>query len=156
MDKNLHNKVLDSLNRAILKELCENARVSNTEIGRRVGLSAPAVADRIGKMEEHGIILGSSVLLDFDKLGLTIRAFVSFTAAGMKHDAMVKLFDSIPGVNEWYAVTGNTTMLLKIIVATSQQLEAVIGKLMDHGETSTSLILSGHKKMDMLAQIPAR
>ncbi|MBC7873205.1 MAG: Lrp/AsnC family transcriptional regulator, partial [Ferruginibacter sp.] len=135
------------------KELCNNARISNTEIGRRVGLSSPAVADRIQKMEEHGIITGSSIAIDFDHIGLTIQAFISFKAAALRHDVMVKLFDSMPEVIEWYAVTGEASMLLKVAVATSKELEAVIEKLMEYGETSTSLILSGDKKPRILKRI---
>ena len=78
MFKNVNNKALDDLNCSILKELGENARISTTEIGRRVGLSAPAVADRIQKLEEQGYIKGYNTSIDFDKIGLTIQAFISF------------------------------------------------------------------------------
>jgi Lrp/AsnC family transcriptional regulator, leucine-responsive regulatory protein len=146
MDKKLNNKGLDELNLAILQELLANARISNTEIGRRVGLSAPAVADRILKMEEAGVIQGSSIALDLDHIGLTIRAFISFKANNMTHIAMVNLFDSMPEIIEWHSVTGTASMLLKVAVATSKELEAVVEKLFLHGETTTSLILSGNIK----------
>ena len=146
MDKKLNSKALDELNLAILQELLTNARISNTEIGRRVGLSAPAVADRIQKMEEAGIIQGSSITLDLDHIGLTIRAFISFKANNMTHIAMVNLFDSMPEIIEWHSVTGTASMLLKVAVATSKELEAVVEKLFLHGETTTSLILSGNIK----------
>jgi Lrp/AsnC family leucine-responsive transcriptional regulator len=156
MRKTPDNKSLDELNWNILQELSENARISNAEFGRRIGLSSPAVAERIQKMEEQGIITGSSMLLDFDTIGFTIRAFINFTAGTMKHDAMVKLFDSIPGIIEWHAVTGNVTMVLKVAVATSRELEDIVGKLMEHGETSTSLILSASKKIRVLERIQNR
>jgi Lrp/AsnC family transcriptional regulator, leucine-responsive regulatory protein len=146
MDKKFNNKILDDLNLNILQELLGNARISNTEIGRRVGLSAPAVADRILKMEEAGIIQGSSITLDLDHIGLTIRAFISFKANNMTHIAMVNLFDSMPEIIEWHSVKGNASMLLKCAVATSKELEAVVEKLFLHGETTTSLILSGNIK----------
>jgi Lrp/AsnC family leucine-responsive transcriptional regulator len=146
MDKKLNNKGLDELSLSILQELLANARISNTEIGRRVGLSAPAVADRIQKMEDAGIILGSSVTLDLDHIGLTIRAFISFKARNMTHIAMVNLFDGMPEIIEWHSVTGTASMLLKVAVATSKELEAVVEKLFLHGETTTSLILSGNIK----------
>jgi len=78
MSKNDNHKVIDDLNWSILEELQKNARLSTTEIGRRVGLSAPAVADRIGKMERTWHHKGYHTLLDFDKLDLTIRAFILF------------------------------------------------------------------------------
>jgi Lrp/AsnC family leucine-responsive transcriptional regulator len=150
MDKKLNNKVLDDLNLSILQELLANARISNTEIGRRVGLSAPAVADRILKMEEAGIIKGSSVLLDLDQLGLTIRAFISFKANNMTFKSMVDLFNSMPQIIEWHSVTGTASMLLKVAVATSRELELVVEKLYLHGETTTSLILTDNIKPVLL------
>ena len=153
MNRITNTKPLDGLNLAILDELCENARISNTEIGRRVGLSAPAVADRIEKMEEQGVIKGSSLLLDMDKLGLTIQAFISFKAATLRHAGLMKLFDSMPELTEWYSVTGNASMILKIAVATSYELELVIQKLQEHGETSTSLILTGEKISSALKRV---
>ena len=146
MNKNLNNKVLDDLNLNILKELCENARVSNTEIGRRVGLSSPAVAERIQKLEEQGIITGSTITLDFDSIGLVIQAFITFKAETIKHEAMVQLFNSMPEIIEWYSITGNASMLLKVVVSSSKELEAIVEKLFVYGETSTSLILSCNRK----------
>ena len=153
MNKTSNQKAPDSLGLAILDELNDNARISNTEIGRRVGLSAPAVADRILKMEEQGVIRGYSLLTDLDKLGLTIQAFVSFKAVSLKHAGFIKLFDTMPEITEWYSVTGNASMILKIAVATSYELELVIQKLQEHGETSTSLILTGEKRSAALKRV---
>src|SRR5690349_6888357 len=85
MSKNGNHKAIDDLNWGILEELQKNARLSTTEIGRRVGLSAPAVADRIEKMEEAGIIQGYFTQIDLDKLDLTIRAFILFKNNSLKH-----------------------------------------------------------------------
>lgn len=153
MNKTSNHKAPDSLSLAILNELNDNARISNTEIGRRVGLSAPAVADRILKMEEQGVIRGYSLLPDLDKLGLTIQAFINFKATTLRHAGLMKLFDSIPELTEWYSVTGHASMILKIAVATSYELELVIQKLQEHGETSTSLILTGEKRSSALKRV---
>src|SRR5215467_8173451 len=107
MSKNGNHKVIDDLNWSILEELQKNAKLSTTEIGRRVGLSAPAVADRIEKMEESGIIQGYHTQLDFDRLDLTIRAFILFRNSNLKHLEMIKLINSIPEVIEWHTITGN-------------------------------------------------
>ena len=88
MLKKITNKVLDDLNRSILKELCQDARISTTEIGRRVGLSAPAVADRIQKMEKQGFIKGYRTIVDFDKVGLTIKALITFKAITLTHSEL--------------------------------------------------------------------
>jgi Lrp/AsnC family transcriptional regulator, leucine-responsive regulatory protein len=133
---------LDKLSWKILKELCANARVTNAEIGRRVGLSSPAVADRILKMEEQGFIKGHHTVVDYDKVGLTIQAFITFKATTVKHHEMLKIVDAIPEVMEWQAITGNACMLLKVAAYSGKELESVIAYLGEFGETSTSLILS--------------
>jgi Lrp/AsnC family leucine-responsive transcriptional regulator len=142
MDASLKTKTLDKLSQRILKELCADARISNAEIGRRVGLSSPAVAERIQKMAEQGIIRGHHTVVDFDKLGLSIRALINFKSLSLKHDAMLKMVESIPEVVEWHTITGTACMVLKVAAYSSKELEAVIVHLGKFGETSTSLILS--------------
>ncbi|MFN0037518.1 MAG: Lrp/AsnC family transcriptional regulator [Saprospiraceae bacterium] len=146
MEKNGNPKPLDSLDRGILDLLRKNARTTNADIGREVGLSAPAVAERIRKMEEHGVIKNYTAILDFDKIGLSIQAYVTFKATAIKHPAMIKLFESLPEVTEWNAITGNVCAMLKVAVSTGKELEALLEKLAEHGETMTSLILSGGQK----------
>lgn len=141
MTKTEHAKPLDDLNWGILEELQQNARISTAEIGRRVGLSAPAVADRIQKMEELGIIKGYQTTLDYDKLGLTVRAFIFFKAKTLKHTELIKLIETIAEVIEWHTVTGFYSILLKIAAPSSERLAAVIEHLEEYGETNTSLIL---------------
>jgi Lrp/AsnC family transcriptional regulator, leucine-responsive regulatory protein len=138
--------MLDSLSQNILRELCENARISNTEIGKRVGLSAPAVAERIRKMEEQGIIKGYHANLDFDKIGLPMQAYITFKSSGIRHPDMIKLFESLPEVVEWNAITGSACAMLKAALPTAKALENLLEKLGEHGETSTSVILSGGQK----------
>jgi Lrp/AsnC family transcriptional regulator, leucine-responsive regulatory protein len=146
MEKNGNHKPLDSLDRAILDMLRKNARTTNADIGREVGLSAPAVAERIRKMEEHGVIKNYTAILDFDKIGLSIQAYVTFKATAIKHPAMLRLFESLPEVVEWHAITGNTCAILKVAVPTGRDLETLLEKLAEHGETMTSLILSGGRR----------
>jgi len=155
MHKSLNNKVLDDLNRHILEELQKDARLSTVEIGRRIGLSAPAVADRIQKLEDQGFIKGYQTVLDMDKLGLTIRAFISYkVTAPIKHNEMISLVESIPEVVEWHTITGNYAILLKVAVSSSERLASLIIELEEYGETNTSLILAQKSRskniMDLL------
>jgi Lrp/AsnC family leucine-responsive transcriptional regulator len=153
MSKSLNNKALDDLNWNILKELSENARISSAEIGRRVGLSAPAVAERIQKLEEHGYIKGYNTNIDYDKIGLTIQAFVNFKSAKLNHKEKVKMIEDFPEVVEWHSVTGNTSMILKVVTSNSRQLEEVIERLMEFGETTTSLILSARTDLKFFRNV---
>jgi Lrp/AsnC family transcriptional regulator, leucine-responsive regulatory protein len=141
MHKSLNNKVLDDLNWHILEELQKNGRLPAVEIGRRVGLSAPAVADRIQKLEELGYIRGYRTVLDLDKLDLTIRAFIMYKPVSFKHAELIRFVESIPEVIEWFTITGNYAILLKVATSSSSRLAALIEQLEDTGETNTSLIL---------------
>jgi Lrp/AsnC family transcriptional regulator, leucine-responsive regulatory protein len=146
MNKYSLHKVMDDLNRNILQQLQMNARLSTAEIGRRVSLSAPAVAERIEKMESAGIIKGYHTSLDCDKLDLTIRAFIQFTTTTLKRAELMTLIESIPEVIEWHTITGNYCIVMKVVAATSERLAQIIEQFEQSGETNTSLILmSGHK-----------
>lgn len=153
MYKNINKRALDDLNWSILKELCNNARISNTEIGRRVGLSAPAVAERISRMEELGFIRGHHTALDFDKIGLTIKAFITVSAKSIRHAEMVAIVEALPEVIEWYTITGNAYIMVKVVAPSSKELENVIERLQEVGETSTSLILSTGDESENLMKI---
>ena len=150
MSKNGNHKIIDDLNWSILEELQKNARLATTEIGRRVGLSAPAVADRIEKMEELGIIKGYHTLLDFDKLDLTIRSFILFKTNNLKYTELIKLVESVPEIIEWYAITGSYAILLEIATNTSERLTNIIEQLEEYGETNTSLILAKSSKSSFI------
>ena len=154
MSKSLNNKVLDDLNWHILEELQTDGRMPAVEIGRRVGLSAPAVADRIQKLEDLGYIKGYQTLLDLDKLGLTIRAMISYKNTRLKHSELIQLIGSIPEVLEWYTVTGNYSVLLKLATSSSQRLAALIVKLEEFGETNTSLILEQNQDRKIVSCPP--
>jgi Lrp/AsnC family leucine-responsive transcriptional regulator len=156
MYKNVTNKTLDDLNWSILKELSADARISTSEIGRRVGLSAPAVAERIQKLEKGGFIKGYRTVLDFTKIGLTIQAFITFKAFSLKHSESIKMMDTMPEVTEWHAITGNFCMIIKVAVASSNELEAFIKRLQEYGETTTSLILSESKDSKVLKKLVSR
>lgn len=149
MLKTLNNKAIDGLNLSILRELCSNSRTTAAEIGRRVGLTAPAIAERINKLEEAGYIKGYYAMLDFDKIGLNIQAFISFKCVN-RHQDITKLIPTIPEIMEWYTVTGNTSMLLKVITHSREQLAKVIAYLEEYGETNTSLILEANGETNML------
>jgi Lrp/AsnC family transcriptional regulator, leucine-responsive regulatory protein len=123
MGKTTNNRLLDDLNKSILQQLQQDGRLPTVEIGRRIGLSAPAVAERIQKLEDGGYIKGYKPLLDLNKLGLTIRAFIFFKVnlAKLNHNDMIRMMNGIPEITEWYTVTGNYSIMLKVVTCTSQR-----------------------------------
>jgi Lrp/AsnC family transcriptional regulator, leucine-responsive regulatory protein len=143
---NNKTKSLDNLDKRILKELQINARISVSEIGRRVGLSTPAVTERIAKLEQEDFIQGYQTKINYDKLSLAIKVFVHFKSSSLKHVEVLKMIDVIPQVVEWHSITGDNCALLKVVVASTQELEKVLERLGQFGETNTSIILSSNMK----------
>jgi len=134
-------KGVDILSAGILKELQLDARLSITEIGKRVGLSGPAVSERIKKMEDEGIITAYTTIVDHDKIGMVINAFITLKS-GLSHAGVVKKIEEIPEILECYNITGNHCIIMKVATPSTKRLESIIGTLQQFGETNTSIILS--------------
>jgi Lrp/AsnC family leucine-responsive transcriptional regulator len=124
------------------------------ELSKKVFLSAPAVAERISKLEEGGYIKGYRTIIDYNKLGLTVPVFVHFRSTSIVHADMVNLVNQIPEVMEWYTVTGDNCMIMKVVVSSTGELEKILEQLSKHGETNTSIILSGNTEPRVLKRAP--
>ncbi|MBC5992055.1 Lrp/AsnC family transcriptional regulator [Pontibacter cellulosilyticus] len=133
---------MDKLNWAILTVLQENSRLSFAEIGRQVGLSAPAVAERVQKLEDNGVIKGYGITLDLSKLGYTLQALVAFKAHAGKLPRFLELLQTMPEIRECYRVTGSECLMMKVAVKQAQDLELIINVFVEYGEPTTSVILS--------------
>jgi Lrp/AsnC family transcriptional regulator, leucine-responsive regulatory protein len=133
---------LDKTSWSILACLQDNARASFADIGREVGLSAPAVAERMLKLEESGIIQGYRIEVDYEKTGYALKAFVAFTAHSGKFVPFLNYIQNRDEVLECHRVTGNHCIFLKVVVANSGHLQEFLARLMEYGETTTSVILS--------------
>lgn len=135
---------LDPMSRSILAELQRDARLSYTELGRRVGLSTPAVAERVRRLEESGVIQGYEARLDPRALGLDVCAFVRIRITGAEAMArrLTELASQLPEVLECHRCTGDESFILKVRVESVAALEALIDRLTPYGMTSTALVLS--------------
>jgi Lrp/AsnC family transcriptional regulator, leucine-responsive regulatory protein len=133
---------LDKTSWSILACLQENARASFADIGREVGLSAPAVAERMVKLEEAGIIKGYRIEVDYEKTGYSLKALIALTAHSGKLMPFLNYIDKLDEVLECHRVTGNHCVYLKVIVENSGHLQELLARMMEYGDTSTSIILS--------------
>lgn len=134
--------MLDDTGWEILRALQENARIPFSELGRRVGLSSPAVAERVRRMEDAGIIAAYRAEIDPARIGLSITSFIRFVAPKHEYAYFQELVRALPEVLECHHVTGSDCFLLKVVVATIPHLEALVGRLATHGETVTMIVLS--------------
>lgn len=134
---------LDGTDLRLLTELQANARTSYSELGRRVGLTPPAVADRVRRLERDGVIAGYRADIDLARVGLEITAFIRMRASG---DVQCReLGDKaavIPEVLECHRVTGEDSFIAKVAVRSVDHLQGLIDRLMPFAETITSVVLS--------------
>jgi Lrp/AsnC family leucine-responsive transcriptional regulator len=136
--------LFDPLSWKILTELQADARLSYAELGRRIGLSTPATAERVRKLEEAGVIRGYAAMIDPVKVGLTVAAFIRIRLGGAESTAnrLTAMAEKMPEVLECHRCTGDESFILKVRVESVQHLQRLIDRLTPYGMTSTSLVLS--------------
>ncbi len=139
-----NNVELDPIAWKILESLQQNARLSFAELGRKVGLSTPAVAERIHRLEEAGVITGYHAALDMTKLGVPIRVLVRLTLPGgeVQFGRAVAALRELPEISRCHRITGEESFVIEAHVASVRHLEALIDKLSALGATATSTVLS--------------
>ncbi|MCL5996239.1 MAG: Lrp/AsnC family transcriptional regulator [Chloroflexi bacterium] len=134
--------LLDPTGWHILRILQENARASFSEIGRQVGLSAPAVAERVRRLEDAGVITGYHAEIDPVKIGLPILAIIRIASTGAAFTQCADAVKHMPEVLECHRITGNDSFSIKVRVASILHLETLIDQLQPYGGTTTTLVLS--------------
>ena len=141
---------LDPVDWHILQLLQENGRSSYAEIGRAVGLSAPAVAERVHRMEEAELIEGYHVQLNPAKVGLHVLAFIRVSVPREKYPKFTVLVNQLTSVIECHHVTGVEAFILKVAVASVEELETLVGQVGNYGATMTSVVMSSPVKRRIL------
>jgi Lrp/AsnC family leucine-responsive transcriptional regulator len=144
-------KLLDPLGWKLLIELQTDARVSFAELGRRVGLSTPAVAERVRRMEDEGIIRAYRAEIDPSSVGLPITAFIRMSIVGSVLAKLTERVHAMPEIVECHRGTGEDSFILKVNVVSVEQLKDVIDRLTPFGTTSTSLVLSSLIERNLLS-----
>ncbi|MEV0590613.1 Lrp/AsnC family transcriptional regulator [Nonomuraea cavernae] len=133
---------LDLIDRQILRELHEDARLSVAGLARRVSLSRPAVADRLRRLEDTGVITGYGVRVDAAKLGFELQAIVRVRTHDPSGNALDRMLSQIPEVVECRHVTGEDCYVLTVWARSMAELERVCTHLATAGRTTTTLIFS--------------
>ncbi|MDV7139713.1 Lrp/AsnC family transcriptional regulator [Maribacter sp. TH_r10] len=136
------NSTIDELNWRILGCLQENARESFASIGRKVGLTPPAVAERIKKLEDLGIIKGYKTFLSHTLTGHQLKAIITLKAFMGKLKPFLEIVKGYDEVINCYRVTGNENIVMEVVLKDQFHLERFIDKLIQFGETRTHIILS--------------
>lgn len=133
---------MDELSWKILDCLQSNSRMSNAEIGRKIGMSSPAVAERIKKMEDAEIIEGYKTLVSPFKANYQLKAIITLRAfMGMLKPFLEKVVTYDEVIN-CYRITGNENIVMEVVLKNQQHLENFIDQLIIYGETKTQIVLS--------------
>jgi Lrp/AsnC family leucine-responsive transcriptional regulator len=135
---------LDRIAWKIIEELQQDARLSWAELGRRVGLTTPAVAERVHRLEKLGVIRGFHADISLERLGMPIQIFVRLSMAGP--ESLVRTFQqqvkTWEEVLECHRVTGSDSFIVKARVVSVEHLESFLDKMGHYGTTSTATVLS--------------
>jgi Lrp/AsnC family leucine-responsive transcriptional regulator len=142
--------MLDKIDCELLSILQHEGRTKRNELAEKVGLSLPAVSERLRKLEEEGIILGYYTRLDHKRLGKDITAFVVVTVDSSKHfTGFLEHILKSDDIQECHAITGDGTHLLKVRTENTEGLEKLLAKIQSWQgvlKTTTNLVLSTHKE----------
>ncbi|MEL7610889.1 Lrp/AsnC family transcriptional regulator [Vreelandella titanicae] len=139
---------MDKINANIIRALLQDGRISITKLSQKVGLSIPAVTERMRKLEESGVIKGYTAVVDMEKVGLAVSAVIGITAFKPQKEKLIARLESMPEVRECLHVTGEDSYLIRINVATNRDVEKFVSDINMYGETKTRIILSAPISMD--------
>ncbi|MDR0879598.1 MAG: Lrp/AsnC family transcriptional regulator [Clostridioides sp.] len=133
---------MDVTDYRIIEILQGDGRISMKDLGKIVGLTSPAVSERVKRLEESGIIEGYRAMVNPDKLGRVIKAFIHISLASDEYVDFIEKARHDPRIVECHHITGDDCSLLKVIVKDMYELENVIDSIKTVGSTKTSVILS--------------
>ena len=136
------NGALDPTNLRLLSELQQDARISQAELGRRVGLSAPAVAERLARLERDGTIAGYRADVNPRALGFTLAAIIRMRPAPRQIPKVAELARATPEIVECHRITGEDCFFMKATVRDVEHLEELIDRFTPLGQTTTSIVQS--------------
>ncbi len=137
-----NQKEIDDIDRRLLDELQQDARLSLAELGRRVGLSSPAVAERLQRLERDGAIRGYRAELDPALLGFPLTAVIRIRPAPRQLQMIAEIARAAPEVVQCDRITGEDCYLLKAFIRSVTHLEELIDQFTPFGQTTTSIVQS--------------
>jgi Lrp/AsnC family leucine-responsive transcriptional regulator len=140
--RNAEGALLDGINLRLLAELQADARLSLAELGRRVGLSSPAVAERLQRLEQEEVIRGYHAELNPRALGLTLSAVIRVRPAPRQLHQVGELAQRTPEVVDCRRITGEDCYIMTAHVRSVEHLEEVIDRFAAYGQTTTSIVQS--------------
>ncbi len=137
---------MDVTDYKIIEILLEDGRIPMKELAKRIALSAPAVAERVKRLEEENIITGYKAQINYFKLGKKINVLINIDISGQRSEKFMEFIKNEDSIIECYHVTGPYCKILKARLEDISSLESLIGKIQMFGNTETYIILSSLEK----------
>lgn len=132
---------LDAKDIAILEALQEDGRIPLSELGRKIGLSQPAMSERVKRLEDRGVIAGYGARIDPAALGLNLMAILRLKTTHEHICACLKQFNEMSFVIEVHRVTGDDCFIVKAIVPAPENLATIVDAIGRFGAVTTSVVL---------------
>ena len=136
------DSLLDEIDRRLIEELVADGRLALAELGRRVNLSPPAVAERVQRLERSGVITGYKAVIDPKAIGYPLAAVVRVRPASRQLHRIPEVARETPEVVECYRITGDDCFFIKLHLRSIDDLEEILDRFVLYGQTTTSLIHS--------------
>jgi Lrp/AsnC family leucine-responsive transcriptional regulator len=140
--RNANDELLDAVNRRLLGELQTDGRLSLAELGRRVGLSAPAVGERLQRLQRAGVVRGYRAELDPAAVGFPLGVIIRVRPAAGELPKVAELARQTPEVVECHRITGEDCFFMKLHLRDVAHMEEVIDRFLLYGQTTTSIVQS--------------
>ncbi|MBO0831248.1 MAG: Lrp/AsnC family transcriptional regulator [Actinobacteria bacterium] len=134
--------MLDPVNRRLLHELDREPRITMSALARRVGMSAPAVSERVRRLERAGVITGYRVDISPAALGLPVTAFVRIRPSAGQLTKIADLAQRTPEISECHRISGEDCFLIKVHAAAIEDLEKTLDSFLAYGQTITSIVVA--------------
>jgi len=138
----MNNPLRDARNLELIRLLQQDPRASISELARRITMSAPAVKERLTRLEEAGVIRGYTLDLDPGALGWPITAYVRIRPMPGQLTKIAELAASIPQVAECHRISGEDCFILKVYLASIESMDGILDRFLTYGQTTTSLVQS--------------
>jgi Lrp/AsnC family leucine-responsive transcriptional regulator len=150
------DRPLDEVDWHILRELQTDGRLSYNQLGRRVNLSSPAVAERVRRLEDAGVITGYQAKVDPARAGLPLTAFIRMRCTHGRCLLRTGRADEFPEITEIHKLSGESCAILKVRASGLRHFEGFLEKLGEHGELSTHIVLSTQYERRAVEPPPAQ
>ena len=140
---------MDNIDRKIIEAMCHNGRITMKELAGELKLSAPAVAERVKRLEQTGIIKGYKAIIDRKKLGQSITVFINLNIPASRYDEFKAYADGAPEIGEFYYVTGQYSLIVKAYVSDTEHLANLLERTQVFGTTETFVVMYSKIKQEL-------